>query len=277
MSSVSDRTDNSSPVSRRRTSRASSAMRRPACASGARRDRRGLSDPRRACTPCRDGPLEGGRIVHGRSMTLSAFDGFHRGRPASPEVVVRLIRSSAEAVEAVRRGEVDWLIQPFALQDPNLIVDALADVNGLVFNEYESDFFVALFYNLREGSLFSEPALREAMELCIDKNETVAAATRGRGTPLQASVMPSHWAFDSSLRAPERDVAAAIRLIESTGWTPGSDGVYVRDGRRLAAEVPVPPLGPIASSSCSSSLIRWPTAGSSWSQSSARSMTSASP
>ena len=175
--------------------------------------------------PVGTGPWKVVDIVPGRSMNLAAFDEFHRGRPASPEVVVRPIRSGAEAVEAVRHGEVDWLIQPFALQDPNLIVDALAGVEGLVFNEYESDFFVALFYNLREGSLFNEPVLREAVELCIDKNETVAAATRGRGTPLQASVMPSHWAFDPSLTAPERDVTAAIRLIEASGWTRGLDGI----------------------------------------------------
>ena len=189
--------------------------------------------------PVGTGPWSVVEIVPGRSMTLAAFDSFHRGRPVTPQVVVRLIRSPEEAIEAVRRGDVDWLVQPFALEDEHFLIDAVAGVEGLIFNKYAYDFFVALFYNLRPGRLFEQPALRQAMELCINKPETVAAATRNRGIPLQASVMPGHWAFDENLRAPARDVPAAMGLIESAGWRLGSDGVYERAGRRLAATVPV--------------------------------------
>ena len=36
---------------------------------------------------------------------------------------------------------------------------------------------------------------------------------------------------------PERDVDAARELIEASGWTLGDDGIYTRDGRRLATDV----------------------------------------
>jgi peptide/nickel transport system substrate-binding protein len=50
-------------------------------------------------------------------------------------------------------------------------------------------------------------------------------------------VLPGSWADDPSLPTPQRDTAAAKRLIEGAGWTLGADGVYVKDGRPLAAEI----------------------------------------
>ena len=94
-----------------------------------------------------------------------------------------------------------------------------------------------LAYNLRPGSLFAEHALRSAVELCIDKPATVDAATNGTGDVIYSPIDPISWAFQPDLRHPQRDVAAARRLIESAGWVEGDDGVYVRDERRLAADV----------------------------------------
>jgi peptide/nickel transport system substrate-binding protein len=75
------------------------------------------------------------------------------------------------------------------------------------------------------------------MELCIDKEATVETATRGDGIPVYSPVAPASWAYQPSIPHPARDVAAARALIEGEGWTPGADGIYVRDGRRLATEV----------------------------------------
>ena len=54
---------------------------------------------------------------------------------------------------------------------------------------------------------------------------------------LYSPIDPISWAYQPDLVRPERDVAAARRKIESSGWTPGDDGIYVRDGRRLATKV----------------------------------------
>ena len=45
------------------------------------------------------------------------------------------------------------------------------------------------------------------------------------------------WAYQPDLVRPERDVEAGRNLIEASGWTPGADGIYVRDGERLATKV----------------------------------------
>jgi ABC-type transport system substrate-binding protein len=96
-----------------------------------------------------------------------------------------------------------------------------------------------LGFNLRPGRPFADLALREALQRCIDLPRDVDAATRGTGTPVYGPVTPGTWAFDPSLARPARDVVAARALIESAGWNVGADGVYEKDGARLAAQIVV--------------------------------------
>jgi peptide/nickel transport system substrate-binding protein len=97
--------------------------------------------------------------------------------------------------------------------------------------------FAMLLYNMRPGQLFADQRLRQAIELCVDKPAIVAAATEGQAVPAYADVAPGTWAYDAALPEPVRDVTAAKQLIESAGWSLGSDGIYQNAGRRLAATI----------------------------------------
>jgi peptide/nickel transport system substrate-binding protein len=85
--------------------------------------------------------------------------------------------------------------------------------------------------------LFADHALRAAVELCIDKPATVAAATGGNGDVIYSPTDPISWAFQPDLPHAQRDVGAARGMIEAAGWTTSSDGIYIRDDRRLSADV----------------------------------------
>ena len=105
--------------------------------------------------------------------------------------------------------------------------------------EYNALSWRGLHYNLREGRLFADPNVRAAMGLCVDKVETVAAATGGTGVPIYSYITPSMWAFEPDLPRPTRDIDAGRELIEASGWTVGDDGVYRKGQQRLATMVPV--------------------------------------
>jgi peptide/nickel transport system substrate-binding protein len=64
-----------------------------------------------------------------------------------------------------------------------------------------------------------------------------AAATGGNYIVAHGEFPPGFWMYDEALPKPERDVAAAKREIEASGWQQGSDGVYQKAGRRLAASI----------------------------------------
>jgi ABC-type transport system substrate-binding protein len=94
-----------------------------------------------------------------------------------------------------------------------------------------------LGFNVRPGRPFADLALRQALQRCIDLPRDVDAVTRGTGTAIYGPVTPGTWAYDPSVARPSRDVAAARALIEAAGWKPGADGVYAKDGTRLAASI----------------------------------------
>ena len=142
-------------------------------------------------------------------------------------------------MKAVRDRAVDWLVQPFAGQAPFFLRDGLNGAEeGLTLNLYEAPIWFAMYYNLERGALFADARLREAVELCIDKEKTVAAASHGQFLAIQSPILPSSWAYEKALKAPSRDVGRAKALIEEAGWRL-RDGYYYKDGSRLSAVVPV--------------------------------------
>jgi ABC-type transport system substrate-binding protein len=184
--------------------------------------------------PVGTGPWRFVRVEDGSRAIFEAFEAYHRGPPATPRIEIRVIRDWAAAPDAMRSGELHWLTIP--LLAPELYEELRGEAD-LQFAIFPAPAYFMLAYNLREGMLFSDPNLRAAVELCIDKPATVDAATDGRGDVLYSPIDPISWAYQPDLPRPERDVDAARRLIEASGWTSGNDGIYTRDGRRLATDV----------------------------------------
>ena len=184
--------------------------------------------------PIGTGPWRFVGVEDGSRAIFEANEDYFRGPPATPRIEIRHSRDVAAAVDALRRGDLDWLnLPPFA---PG-IYQELRDEPGLQFTTFLDSSFLLLAYNLREGMLFADRNLRAAVELCIDKSATVDAATDGEGQVLYSPIEPGSWAFEPDLPRPARDVDEARRLIESSGWVEGPDGIYTRDGSRLATNV----------------------------------------
>lgn len=184
--------------------------------------------------PIGTGPFRFIRVEDGTRAIFEAFEDYHRGLPATPRIEVRWILDWAEAQQAVQDRQMHWFTIP--LLGPE-IYDELRDDSGVKFVNFPAATYVMLAYNLRDGMLFAERAVRSAVELCIDKPATVDTATNGTGDVLYSPIDPISWAYQADLPRPERDVEAARELLETAGWAEGEDGMYERDGTRLAADV----------------------------------------
>jgi ABC-type transport system substrate-binding protein len=182
--------------------------------------------------PVGAGPYRLKSYEPGKRIELTAFAGYHGGRPATRTVVFQLYPSDADAANAVATGQADWVELPQAAA-----FRAVRDLPTLRTGHRPAADFRMLRYNVRSGQLFSDQRLRRAVELCVDKPAAVAAATDGLGAPTYADVPPGTWPYDEQIPKPGRDVAAAKALIEAAGWTLGADGIYEKSGKRLAATI----------------------------------------
>ena len=167
-------------------------------------------------------------------IDLTAFpEGFHDA-PAAPVIHLRPFDSFASIPAAIDTGALD--IAEFVGGDDITTMRSDPAARLMV---YDQSSFTSLVYNLRPGMLFADRNLRLAMQLCLDKDRTVAAATDGTGLPVDSPIFPASWAYAGDIAPVQRDPAAGRALIESSGWAMGSDGIYAKDGQRLALHVVV--------------------------------------
>ena len=168
---------------------------------------------------------------------LEAWPGYHGGLAATRYLDVVPTRADGAAVMdgSVHIAQLDSSL----LADVGPGLQATAGSHGVRVGSSPQQDFVALQFNVRAGRLFADIKLRRALQLCIDLPRMVDAATGGAATAIYGPVMAGSWAYDPDIPKPARDTAAARELIEGAGWEPGADGIYARDGIRLAAGIVV--------------------------------------
>ena len=187
--------------------------------------------------PVGTGPWKVVSRAAGDAVVLTAHDDYHFGRPKIDGI--RLVAMSAEAATArLDSGAVDWW---YSVRGHREIYELQRIRDARVFR-YPIFGDLTLQYNLRPERLFGDINLRKALELCIDKESLVDAATNGVAVVSTSAIPQVSWAHKDE-PIPQRDVQEAKRLIETSGWTLAADGIYVKDGRRLEAPVVVRDVG----------------------------------
>lgn len=141
---------------------------------------------------------------------------------ARPDITLRRIADGQSLALAFAAGELDMAF--------NLPVETLGMLEATA-GEVVT-FPVAYQYMMwmnTETPALSDPQVRRAIDLAIDRDDLVTAAQAG---------VPATGAFAEAypFAAPgplPHDPAEAAALLDAAGWTPGPDGVRSRDGERL--------------------------------------------
>lgn len=80
--------------------------------------------------------------------------------------------------------------------------------------------------------LFSDPAVRKALSLLIDR-ESVKKAIYGRAGRTTANFLNGPEKFVSKNTSWEFSVEKASKILDDAGWKPGADGIREKDGKKL--------------------------------------------
>jgi ABC-type transport system substrate-binding protein len=187
--------------------------------------------------PVGSGPFKFVSFKSGESLEFEANAEYHKGAPSISKMFIPIIKEDLAGGQALVAGQVDW---KYSLEGATY--NQIKDDANLKFVEYPDFGFFGLYFNMHPDAdgLFKDKNLRQAVAYCFDKPETVEAATEGQAVPVYSDIPPASWAYPSSgLNEYPYDTAKSKELIEASGWTLGSDGVYEKDGRKLSTVVAV--------------------------------------
>lgn len=182
--------------------------------------------------PVGTGPYKMGKYNAGQDVTLVRNDAYHAHQVGPANVFIPIIKDAATASAALQKGDINWQTE--------VTSDALATLKGdatLALSEFPDFGYYFIAFNLKEGKLYADKALREAFSMCIDHDQTISVATEGNGIPVYANVPPASWAFSNDVPKYTYDVPGAKAKIEAAGWALGADGIYAKDGVRLASDL----------------------------------------
>ncbi len=144
------------------------------------------------------------------------------GRPYVDRLVYRQIPDDFALTASLRTGEVDLVIDAA----PTMLRNVASDT-GIVELSYPAPDYNFIAWNSTRPQ-FSDPLVRRALTLAIDRETLVQALRGGHGTVASGPVGPWHWAYDTAWRPLPYDPDSAAALLDVAGWT-DTDGDGVRD------------------------------------------------
>ena len=158
-------------------------------------------------------------------MTLTPFEKYINGVPYLEKVVVRFFQQPTNLVEALQTKKINAAIgfSPFDL-DTLLIEDQSKKVVQM-----KSSRIFGIFFNQREGSLFSDPLIRSSFIESINKEKIVDSALIGYAEIIDG---PTHQ--DKRKSPPFFDIKALQQTLEDFGWNiKEGDTIREKDGEKL--------------------------------------------
>ena len=170
----------------------------------------------------------------GSTYRFEANPDYWKGAPHVDQVVFRVYKSEDPAVQALIKGEVDFVEEISALQ-----VQSLEGREGIYSQNGDSPSFDQIAFNT--GSVDVEtgepigdpnpavldPAFRFALNFALDREQLIRTVYQGAGKP-GATIIPP--AYDGYIWAPPEDDAFAFdldkaaQLLDEAGYTVGADG-----------------------------------------------------
>ncbi|GAA1991706.1 ABC transporter substrate-binding protein [Catenulispora subtropica] len=194
-----------------------------------------------------DGPFILTGYQKDQYLTLDANPNYWRGKPGFDHLVFKFYKDADAEVEALKKGEVDFVYGLTPAQ-----YDSLKGQSDIATNKAPGKRFYALAINpgatTKDGQAFGDgnPALqnqqvRQAIMYAIDTKTLVAKTLGGYGTVGGGYIPPIfgtyHWDPDAS-SAYSYNPDKANQLLDAAGYKKGSDGMRTGpDGKALTLRI----------------------------------------
>lgn len=177
--------------------------------------------------PVGSGPFKFVSWTPGQAIVMEANSAYFQGAPALQRVVFKILPDQNVILTQLRSGEIQYaLITPKDLKP-------VESIGGITVHDVPTLRFFDISPNY-ERPYFADQKVREAILYGIDRQGIVDKVLLGKGAVIESNAGPTSWAYNPELPKRPYDPAKAKSLLDSAGWTPGSDGVRAKDGTRLS-------------------------------------------
>jgi len=151
--------------------------------------------------------------------------------PQVERVIWRVAPESQARLAALQTGQGD-----VTQYIPAIAVQQLQRVPNVRMSRQDNYFWDNFFGFKVDKPVVSDPAIRRAVNMAVNRDAMVRSVWFGTATPADAYLNPNVTGYDAEAArmVPRYDPEGARRVLDEAGWRMGSDGVRVKDGQRAS-------------------------------------------
>ncbi|SDF48356.1 peptide ABC transporter substrate-binding protein [Sporolituus thermophilus] len=178
--------------------------------------------------PVGTGPFKFKEWRLAEAIILEANPAYYHGKPHLDSIIYKIIPDPDILLTQLKAGEVDIVSNVSFAQ-----LEQVKAIDGVQTFITPNMIWEHLDFNL-DNPLFQDVRVRQAIALAIDRQSIITTVLKNVASPAVADQPPLSWAYNPALKPPARDVNKARELLAQAGWKQGPDGVFAKDGQRLA-------------------------------------------
>ncbi len=155
-------------------------------------------------------------------------------KPQIDEIVWKIIPESNTLMAAIQARQAD-----VTYYMPYIALDTMQRIPGMTVQRQEN-YIYDIFMGFKvDKPVSSDKAIREAVNMAVDKQAIAKAIFFGKGQVLPSLLNPAVLDYDKASAAamPKHDPAGAAKLLDEAGWKPGADGIREKDGKKATFTV----------------------------------------
>ncbi|MBB3944572.1 peptide/nickel transport system substrate-binding protein [Rhizobium skierniewicense] len=178
-------------------------------------------------------------------LVLERFDGYWGGKEPWDKVIRKELPNDAARVAQLKAGQVDLIARIPASDVPTLEQDS-----KLTIVRQDSVYLFNIAFDFREKSPqvsakdgsplpknpFTDPRVREAFDLAIDRETITEIAMEGMGTVQSQLVTPNIFGYNPDVKPTQSDVDKAKALLTEAGYPDGFKVTFSFTNDRLPGD-----------------------------------------
>jgi peptide/nickel transport system substrate-binding protein len=185
------------------------------------------------------GPFELTKYQENQLALFSRNPNWYGTKPTITGFGLQMFANNDAMVEALKTNQVDMIGE----STPATAVSTLKKA-GMAVGTTPSDGFYDFIINTnpkkKQNPELLNPAVREALEYAINRDQLVKTAWLGHATPGSTIIAPSTGFHDSAITPLPFDPAKANSILDSLGYARGSTGIRVANGHPMSYSVIFP-------------------------------------